>query len=113
MLERWVSSWEADFYAALATTDTKEKSERMKDSAKEITDLLAMVGEFRRRLTALQHARWATSDRTWFPALSDRDESIVEEEDQSPRASELWTTWTRSKKKTTLFPKGSAPTWTC
>ena len=89
MLERWVSSWESDFYAALATSDRSEKAERMKAAAREITDLLAMVGEFRRRLTALQHARWTTSDRSWFPALSDRDESILEEEDQSAQAKAL------------------------
>lgn len=106
MLERWVSSWEADFYAALATSVTKEKSQRMKNSAREITDLLAMVGEFRRRLTALQHARWATPDRTWFPALSDRDESVLDEEDQSPQASELADRLDSVDKKTTLLSEG-------
>ncbi len=30
-----------------------------------------MTGEFRRRLTAFEHARWSTADKSWFPGVGD------------------------------------------
>lgn len=68
MMERWVESWEVDFYRCLTYGD---KGPRLKHAAGEISNLLSMVGEFRRRLTAFEHARWSTSDQCWFPGLND------------------------------------------
>jgi hypothetical protein len=69
MLERWVAGWEVDFYRSLSS---EKKAEHLKEAAREISNLLSMVGEFRRRLTAFEHARYATTDKTWFPSASDR-----------------------------------------
>lgn len=67
MMERWVESWEVDFYRCLTCGD---KGPRLKHAAGEISNLLSMLGEFRRRLTAFEHARWSTSDQSWFPGLN-------------------------------------------
>jgi hypothetical protein len=86
MMERWVASWEVDFYKSLTRED---KAEKLKEAAREISNLLSMVGEFRRRLTAFQHARWSTSDGSWFPDLSDNDDTLLTEAGQSRRAKAL------------------------
>jgi Mg2+ and Co2+ transporter CorA len=66
MLERWVEGWEVAFYEALSGRD---KARHLAEAAGEISNLLAMTGEFRRRVTALHHARTTTDDKTWFPNL--------------------------------------------
>lgn len=80
MLERWVAGWEVDFYRSLSS---EKKAEHLKEAAREISNLLSMVGEFRRRLTAFDHARYATTDKTWFPSVSDRAEAPGEGTDTS------------------------------
>lgn len=80
MMERWVSSWEVAFYKSLSS---KEKAAALKEAAGEISNLLSMVGEFRRRLTAFEHARWSTTDKSWFPNLTDRDEDAATESEES------------------------------
>jgi Mg2+ and Co2+ transporter CorA len=69
MMEGWVSSWEATFYRSLCSD---EKMKRLKAAAIEISNMLSMVGEFRRRLTAFEHARLTTTDHSWFPGLADQ-----------------------------------------
>lgn len=54
----------------------------------------------------LQHARWATSDRSWFPALSDRDESVLKEENQSAEAKALAEHLESLDEKITLLSEG-------
>jgi Mg2+ and Co2+ transporter CorA len=68
MLEGWVSSWEVAFYKSLNCAD---KSTKLKTAAADISNILSMVGEVRRRLTAFEHARWTTTDLSWFPSLTD------------------------------------------
>lgn len=85
-MERWVESWEVDFAKSLSSS---EKAKKLNEAAGEISNSLSMAGEFRRRLTAFQHARWTTTDKSWFPALSDRDLDIAETEDQSRQLTEL------------------------
>lgn len=65
MIERWVEGWELDFYATLSDA----KTATVKSAAFEISNTLSMVGEFRRRITAFDHARYTTWDKTWFPGL--------------------------------------------
>jgi CorA-like Mg2+ transporter protein len=96
MMERWVESWEVDFFSSLSTSD---KGKQLKHSALEISNALSMVGEVRRRLTAFEHARWSTTDRSWFPRLSDRDESEREPALQSPSVLTLARTLTTAKEK--------------
>ncbi len=79
MMERWVAGWEVSFYRSLSSS---KKAENLKEAAGEISNLLSMVGEFRRRLTAFEHARWVTTDKTWFPNVSDVDK-VSEEGDKS------------------------------
>ncbi len=80
MIERWVASWEVTFYRSLSS---EKKAEHLKDAAREISNLLSMVGEFRRRLTAFEHARWVTTDKTWFPTVSDGYRASAEDGDKS------------------------------
>lgn len=67
MMEAWMASWEVDFYTSLKRRD---KAERLREAAGEISDFLYMTAEIRRRLTAFQHARRSTASRTWFPQAS-------------------------------------------
>jgi len=69
MIELWTKSWELDFYGYLSDA----KMETIQNATVEISNVLSLVGEFRRRLTAFHQARWATSDKAWFPRLSDLD----------------------------------------
>jgi hypothetical protein len=96
MMERWVESWEVDFFSSLSTSD---KGKQLKHSALEISNALSMVGEVRRRLTAFEHARWSTTDRSWFPRLSDRDESKLDPALQSPSVRTLAQTLTTAKQR--------------
>jgi hypothetical protein len=96
MMERWVESWEVDFFSSLSTSD---KGKQLKHSALEISNALSMVGEVRRRLTAFEHARWSTTDRSWFPRLSDRDHSKRDPAHQSPTVQTLAQTLKTAKKK--------------
>jgi CorA-like Mg2+ transporter protein len=66
MIERWVQRTEGQFFDGLAN----EVGEGRDSGADEIRHMLSIVGEFRRCLTAFEHARTATADRTWFPRLS-------------------------------------------
>lgn len=100
MMEKWVASWEVAFYQSLSA---KNKAEKLKEAAREISNQLSMVGEFRRRLTALEHARWGTTDRSWFPSLTDRDDTITEEEDQSGQAKLLSAAIESAEKSFTLL----------
>jgi len=68
MMERWVASWEVAFFHSLGH---HEKAARLKDAAGRISNLLSMTGELRRRLTAFEHARWSTADKSWFPGVGD------------------------------------------
>ena len=70
MMERWIEGWEVDFYRCL-TGD--QRAESLKEAAGEISNILAMTGEFRRRITAFEHARWTTTDKSWFPNVADRN----------------------------------------
>ena len=70
MMERWMAHWEVEFYTSLQCAD---RAGRLKEAAGEISDYLYMTAEIRRKLTAFQHARWSTADRSWFPKLSDAD----------------------------------------
>lgn len=63
-VEGWLESWEHLFFWS---------PESLKPST--VNDLLALVSEFRRRLSAFNHARRMTTDRNWFPWLSDADEA--------------------------------------
>jgi Mg2+ and Co2+ transporter CorA len=104
MMERWVESWEVNFYSSLNSTEKgtqlkHEKGRQLKHSALEISSALSMVGEVRRRLTAFEHARWSTTDRSWFPRLSDRDESKRDLARQSPSVETVAQTLKTAKKK--------------
>jgi hypothetical protein len=68
MMERWVASWEVAFFHSLGH---HEKAARLTAAASRISNLLSMTGELRRRLTAFEHARWSTADKSWFPGLGD------------------------------------------
>jgi hypothetical protein len=65
MIERWVQRTEVQFFDGLS-----EEADVADGAAPEIPHMLAMVGEFRRCLTAFEHARTSTADRSWFPRLS-------------------------------------------
>ncbi len=65
MIERWVQSTEVEFFDHLSN-----EADGADAAAAEIRHMLAIVGEFRRSLTAFEHARTATADRSWFPRLS-------------------------------------------
>lgn len=73
MMERWVESWEIEFFSSLNRGD---KARRLKESAGEISNLSSMTGEIRRRLTAVEHARLTTVDKAWFPKVSQLEESL-------------------------------------
>lgn len=63
-VEGWLESWEHVFFWNPASLDPST-----------VNDLLALVSEFRRRLSAFNPARRSTTDRNWFPWLSDADEA--------------------------------------
>ncbi len=63
-VEGWLESWEHVFFC---NPDSLTPST--------VNDLLALVSEFRRRLSAFNHARRATTDRNWLPWLSDPAEA--------------------------------------
>lgn len=67
MMERWMAGWEVEFYTTLKDT---ERAAALRRAGRELSDFLYMAAEIRRRLTAFQHARWSTADRTWFPRVS-------------------------------------------
>ncbi len=100
MMERWVESWEVDFYRSLTSND---KADKLKEAAGEISNSLSMVGELRRRLTAFEHARWSTTDKSWFPGVSDRDLSRPREEEQSEQVKSLAKTLDSDKQKFELL----------
>ena len=63
MLQRWVSSWEVGFYKSLSHED---KPKRLKGAAAEISNFLAMVGEFQRGVTAFRLAGEEMPNKSWF-----------------------------------------------
>jgi Mg2+ and Co2+ transporter CorA len=67
MLERWVASWEMRFFRDMGAG----RVDTLEHATEEISNMLSLVGEFRRRRTAFAEARSATPDKTWFPNLSD------------------------------------------
>jgi Mg2+ and Co2+ transporter CorA len=68
MIERWVQSTDVEFFDRLSGDDTNIDS-----AAAEIRSMLAITGEFPTSLTAFQHARLVTSDRSWFPEVTQSD----------------------------------------
>lgn len=66
MIERWIETWELGFYGRLNSKD----SSVVQHATQEISSMLSMVGESRRRLTAFQHERTATSDHSWYAHVS-------------------------------------------
>jgi hypothetical protein len=75
MLEGWVVSWQFDFFQSLSASS----AEAIETATLQISDLLSMVGEFRRRLKALKDAEGATSDHSWYPGATRHQD--VEEKD--------------------------------
>jgi hypothetical protein len=67
MMERWMAAWEVAFYTTLKGG---ERAAGLRAAGSELSDFLYMSAEIRRRLTAFQHARWSTADRTWFPRVA-------------------------------------------
>lgn len=55
-LESWLQLWELELHKAEESMETRT-----------LNDLFALVNEFRRRLSAMNYARSATDDDTWFP----------------------------------------------
>ncbi|MCW2543219.1 MAG: hypothetical protein JWM40_771 [Frankiales bacterium] len=86
MMERWVAAWETDFYQSLNGNET---AARLKESAAELSAILSMNGEVRRRLKAFEHGRETTSDKSWFPHLSDYDADVEPKTDRSEQARKL------------------------
>jgi hypothetical protein len=62
MIERWIETWELGFYGRLGSKDASVVGH----ATEEISNMLSMVGESRRQLTAFQHERTATSDHSWY-----------------------------------------------
>lgn len=87
LMERWVERWEVNFFQSL--NGQPDRASRLKEAAKEISNSLSMVAEFRRRINALKHARWLTSDRCWFPRLSDHGDSDNKEDARSEQSKAL------------------------
>lgn len=87
MMERWVEAWEINFFKSL--NGQPDKASRLKEAAKEISNSLSMAAEFRRRISALEHARWLTSDKSWFPRLSDHGDSDNNEDARSEQSKAL------------------------
>jgi Mg2+ and Co2+ transporter CorA len=59
-VEAWLEQWE---FRSFKNLEAAEKTSLM--------NMLSLVGEFRRRLVAFNHARRVTADKTWFPNVSD------------------------------------------
>jgi Mg2+ and Co2+ transporter CorA len=82
MLQRWVSTWEVEFYQALGSQDDhqsltgRDQRKVMKDAAAEISNFLSVVGEFSRSVNAFQLAGEEMPNKTWFttPAGQPADE---------------------------------------
>lgn len=72
MMQRWMASWEVEFYTSLKSSD---RAGRLKAAAKEISDFLSITADIRRRLTGFQHARLSTADKTWFPDVTGHSSS--------------------------------------
>jgi CorA-like Mg2+ transporter protein len=68
MLQRWVSTWEVEFYKALGGHDSAGRGQRtsLKDAAVEISNFLAVVGEFSRSVNAFKLAGDEMPNDTWF-----------------------------------------------
>lgn len=72
MLQRWVSSWEVGFYTTLGDKDAVRSpggaAERksLKAAAAEISNYLAIVGEFSRCVNAFRLAGDEMPNETWF-----------------------------------------------
>jgi hypothetical protein len=86
MLQRWVSSWEVAFYKTLADQNPGGRGERksLKSAAVEISNFLAVVGEFSRSVNAFRLAGDEMPNDTWFadPAQPEVDptEHVVSEQ---------------------------------
>ncbi len=65
MVERWVEGWEASFYSSDDTAVSLDGPNR------ELRNTSSMIVEFRRRVSALDHARRSTVDKAWFPRLTE------------------------------------------
>jgi len=99
MMERWVELWEVNFFKSLG--GRPDRASLLREAAEEISNSLSMVAEFRRRISALEHARWSTTDKCWFPRLTDHGNSGVKEEDRSEQAKGLETYIQSEEKKLT------------
>jgi hypothetical protein len=67
MLQRWVSSWEVNFYKTLGGPDGDPAERKsLKDAAAEISNFLAIVGEFSRSVNAFRLAGDEMPNDTWF-----------------------------------------------
>lgn len=67
MLQRWVSSWEVTFYETLdGPGGDKGEQKSLKSAAAEISNYLAIVGEFSRSVNAFKLAGDEMPNDTWF-----------------------------------------------
>lgn len=91
MLQRWVSSWEVGFYKTLGDKDGARslrgsvERKSLKAAAAEISNFLAIVGEFSRSVNAFRLAGDEMPNETWFAdperrARVDSTESVVNEQ---------------------------------
>ena len=86
MLQRWVSSWEVGFYKSLSHQD---KPKRLKGAAAEISNFLAMVGEFQRGVTAFRLAGEEMPNKTWFADAPGRSDNRVKSDPDAGQAGAL------------------------
>jgi Mg2+ and Co2+ transporter CorA len=72
MVQRWVSTWEVEFYQALGSHDDdrghtgRDERKLLKEAATEISNFLSVVGEFSRSVNAFQLAGEEMPNKTWF-----------------------------------------------
>ncbi|MGY2703127.1 CorA family divalent cation transporter [Nocardioides sp. HB32] len=72
MLQRWVSTWEVEFYQTLGSPDDhkelkgRDQRRALKDAAAEISNFLSVVGVFSRSVNAFQLAGEEMPNKTWF-----------------------------------------------
>jgi CorA-like Mg2+ transporter protein len=87
MLQRWVESWEMQFFSNLGDV----KVDTIQHATTEVSNLLSLVGEFQRRRTAFDEARLATPDKAWFPNLTDWGNGATDGTRQSEQVNALKT----------------------
>jgi hypothetical protein len=95
MFQRWVSSWEVEFYKALGDsggqTSAGGPGERktLKAAAAEISNFLSLVGEFSRSVNAFKLAGEEMPNNTWFADHEDTGDGDSEEAIPSKEAAAL------------------------